>query len=154
MKVHPRLPESCGLAITASQISGEQPDWHLHLVGAFHYWILNAHPVALMGYLVALEWSVPSPAFIEGICARAGLPLESFMCSLHHARLDPDHRADMEALLDGLPIQPFHETLLGLGLLHSFQSMASLFRDLAEGPLSPASEFPGAPFTTHLQEAP
>ena len=32
MKVHPRLLESCWLALSASQISsGEQPDWHLHL---------------------------------------------------------------------------------------------------------------------------
>ncbi len=31
MKVHPSLLEGCWLALSASQISGEQPDWHLHL---------------------------------------------------------------------------------------------------------------------------
>ena len=32
MDVHPSLPESWWLALSASQISGEQPDWHLHLI--------------------------------------------------------------------------------------------------------------------------
>jgi hypothetical protein len=31
MDVHPNLPESCWLALSASQNSGEQPDWHLQL---------------------------------------------------------------------------------------------------------------------------
>ncbi len=145
------------LGTTREEVLSRVPSaWAATLVGAFHYWIRNAHPISLMGYLIALEWSIPSPRYIEEISAGAGLPLEAFSCAMHHARLDHGHRAAMEAVLDALPIRPFQETLVGLGLMHSCRSMASLFTTLAEAPLSNprAPMLLGAPSSTLLQEAP
>lgn len=130
--------------------------WAASLVGAYHYWVRYAHPVALMGYLIGLEWTSPRLAFIEGIGARGGVPMEAFTCALNHARLDPGHRAEMEQVLDDLSLDPGQEALLGLSLLHACQSLAALFQRLvSEPPFPPRSPArAGDSFSTSLMEAP
>lgn len=97
------------------------------LVGAQYYWIRHAHPCALLGYLVALEWAHPDPAYFDRAAARAGLPPEAFSCFRRHAQLDPGHRTEMEVLLDTQPFTEAQEALMGLSLLHSCQGVAALY---------------------------
>ncbi len=96
------------------------------LVGAQYYWIRQAHPCALLGYLISLEWATPDPAVFEAASLRSGWPPEAFTCFRRHAQLDPGHRADMEVLLDRLPFTEAQEALMGLSLLHSCTAVAAL----------------------------
>lgn len=97
------------------------------LVGAQYYWMRHAHPVALLGYLITLEWATPDPAAFDRAAGRSGLPPEAFTCFRRHAQLDPGHRAEMAALLDRLPFTEAQEALMGLSLIHSCQGVATLY---------------------------
>jgi hypothetical protein len=100
------------------------------LVGAHYHWIHHAHPVAILGYLAVLEGEPPDPAHFEAASARTGLPLAAFRTFIVHARLDPDHRDDLFAALDALPLEPYHLQLLSLSALHACQALEALPRSI------------------------
>jgi pyrroloquinoline quinone (PQQ) biosynthesis protein C len=74
------------------------------LLGAQYYWIRHAHPVALLGCFAVLEGSPPTLAALAALERRSGAPARAFRTFRKHARLDPRHRADLDALVDELPL--------------------------------------------------
>lgn len=119
------------LGVSAAELVARPPSpFAAALVGAQYFWIHHAHPVALLGYLAALEWEHPEPAWFDAVAARTGLPTEAFSCYRRHAQLDPAHRAEMEALLDALPLTEYQRSLLGLSVLHTSQALADLYAGL------------------------
>jgi hypothetical protein len=95
------------------------------LVGAQYYWIEHHHPVALLGYIFALE-DGPDDAdrFLDELRARSGFPETAFRTLRHHGRLDPGHRADLDRLVDRLPLERAHKDAIGVSLAHTAASMA------------------------------
>jgi len=98
------------------------------LIGAQYYWIFHRHPVALLGFL-ELEAFHPDGPTVERMIATTGLPRDGFRQLIIHSKLDVVHARDLHRLLDTLPLEPWHEELIGLSAL---QTMALLAEALLE----------------------
>lgn len=86
-------------------------------VGAQYYWIHHVHPVALLGYLEALEGEpVPLPA-VQYAMQHSGLPAAAFRTVLIHAENDPHHSADLDRLIDALPLGGEHSAMVGISAI-------------------------------------
>jgi heme oxygenase-like protein len=95
------------------------------LVGAQYYWIEHHHPVALLGYIFVLE-DGPDDAerFLDELRVRSGFPDAAFRTLRHHGRLDREHRADLDRLVDRLPLERTHKDAIGVSLAHTAASLA------------------------------
>jgi RimJ/RimL family protein N-acetyltransferase len=103
------------------------------LVGAQHYWIYYAHPVALLGYMAVLEGCTASVDSIEAFIERTGYPREALRTLLHHAKVDPGHSADLDDLIDSLPLTQRHVDLMGLSAIHTATKLMELSAEAGRG---------------------
>jgi hypothetical protein len=94
------------------------------LVGAQYYWVEHHDPLALLGYLVALESYPASSALLDTLQERSRMPAAAFRAIRMHAENDVGHRKVFDALLDSLPLRPEHEALLGVSAIHTTMSLA------------------------------
>ena len=86
-------------------------------------WIRERHPVAVLGFL-ELETRYAELQVVEQLIARSGLPRAAFGQLLLHARLDAMHAAQLDQVIDTLPLTPAHEQLIGLSALTTFRLVA------------------------------
>jgi hypothetical protein len=100
------------------------------LIGAQYYWIHHEHPVALFGYMAALEGGVASSAFVEELVAESGLPRAGLRTLLHHAEIDVEHGSDLLDLLDALPLTERHRTAIGTSAISTVVMLAKLADDV------------------------
>lgn len=100
------------------------------LVGAQYYWVLHHHPVAIIGYLAVLEDSPPSLVFIDQLQAHTGFPDAALRMVREHGRFDPEHRADLDRLVDSLPLSAAHERMIGISLVHTVSGIVAAMEDL------------------------
>ncbi len=103
-----------------------------NLIGAQYAWIFHGHPVALLGYMIQLEGNPPTRQHIEEIREVTGYPAEAFRCLLVHAENDPHHDADLNELLDAMPLTPAQNTLVAMSALHAAESIAALLDHLVD----------------------
>jgi hypothetical protein len=96
------------------------------LVGAQFYWIQYAHPVAILGYIAALECDPTPESAVEEAIRNSGLPAAAFRTILMHSRLDPLHRDDFNAMLDGLPLTEDQSSLIGISAFHTACTLNSI----------------------------
>ena len=96
------------------------------VVGAQYYWIYHDHPIALFGYMAALEGCIASADSIEAFITRTGMPREGLRTLLLHARVDPQHATDLDNLIDRLPLNSRHTAAMGLSALHTVSLLATL----------------------------
>jgi hypothetical protein len=89
------------------------------LAGAQYYWIRHQHPVGLLGHLAFVEGDPPEPGLSERLRAATGYPPAAFRSIRRRERLDVRHREELYEVIDSLPLEPEHETLLGVSALHS-----------------------------------
>jgi hypothetical protein len=101
------------------------------LVGAEYYWILQYHPVAVLGYL-ELEAFHPNVESVELLIEKTGLPREGFRQLILHAKLDVAHADELHRVIDALSLEPHHERLLGMSALHSIALLADALLDVVE----------------------
>jgi Iron-containing redox enzyme len=94
------------------------------MVGAQYYWVLHNHPVALLGFLTALESNPPSRSLIDELIARTGHPPKAFRTLIEHADLDPHHEEELYGLLDELLLTREQSTVLGLSAIHTLHMTA------------------------------
>jgi hypothetical protein len=104
------------------------------LVGAEYFWIFHYHPVAVLGFL-ELEACHPHPPTVEQLIEKTGLPREGFRQLLLHARLDVVHAEELHRVLDSLPLEPYHEQLIGLSALHTMSLLIESLLGVVEGPV-------------------
>ena len=102
----------------------------LQLVGSQYYWIHHYNPVAMLGYIAVLEGTPPESEFIEDVARRNKLTLQAFSSFLLHAKIDPRHRADLDLLLDVLPLTHEHLGLVGLSAVQTIQYMTAVLADV------------------------
>jgi hypothetical protein len=102
----------------------------LQLVGSQYYWIHHYNPVAMLGYIAVMEGTPPESEFIEDVARRNKLPLEAFSSFLLHAKIDPRHRADLDSLLDILPLSNEQLGLIGLSAVQTIQYLAEVLTDV------------------------
>jgi hypothetical protein len=91
------------------------------LVGAQYYWIEHYHPVALLGYLEVAEGYPPTKELVAELIAKTGYPRSAFRAMARHAALDLRHRRDLHRMIDGLPLTPTQEALIGLSAIQTVQ---------------------------------
>jgi hypothetical protein len=102
----------------------------LQLVGSQYYWIYHYNPVAMLGYIAVMEGTPPETEFIEDVARRNKLPMEAFSSFLFHAKIDPRHRADLDSLLDILPLSNEQLGLIGLSAVQTIQYLAEVLTDV------------------------
>lgn len=100
------------------------------LVGVQYYWIHHYNPIALAGYIAAMEGSPDPVEFIEALAARNNLPLKCFSSFLYHAKIDHQHRRELDAVLDELPLTPAHLELIGISSLRTIRTMTEILEDI------------------------
>jgi hypothetical protein len=108
------------------------------LAGSQYYWIEHHHPVALLGYIRVLEANAPAPWLADRLAARTGLPAAAFRTVREHAALDTGHLADLDELLDSLPLTAAQQVAVGVSALRTADGVARLFTQLAAAQGGPA----------------
>ena len=102
------------------------------LVGAQYYWIQHVHPVGLLGYIGLLEGYPPARQDIERMRQATGYGPEAFRTLLLHADLDPRHGAELDDLLDSLPLTDLHRNVMGLSAISSVQMCAQALQEVLD----------------------
>ena len=102
----------------------------LHIVGSQYYWIHHYNPVALLGYIAVMEGTPPESEFIKDVARRNKMPLEAFSSFMLHAKIDPKHRADLDLLVDTLPLRNEQLGLIGLSALQTIQYLKAVLADV------------------------
>jgi len=102
----------------------------IEIVGAQYYWIHHYHPIAILGYIAVMEGTPSSTAFFEDVARRNHLPFEAISSFLYHARIDPKHKADLDRLIDSLPMKPSHMELIGLSAIQTIHNLTVMFEEI------------------------
>jgi Iron-containing redox enzyme len=101
------------------------------LVGAQYYWILEHHPVAVLGFLELESFHAEQP-MVERLIEATGLPREGFRQLLLHAKLDIAHARELHRVIDDLPLEPYHERLIGLSALQTIALLSEVLLEVVE----------------------
>ena len=122
------------LGVPAGEVWARPPaDSTARAVGAQYYWIRHHHPVALLGYVAVLEGRPPSVEFLDRTVEATGLPRAAFRTLYTHAQSDVGHRLDLHALLDGLPLESRHESLVARSAFHTVAELAETLLRVVDG---------------------
>lgn len=103
------------------------------IIGMQYFWILQCHPVAILG-LLQLEAYHPRVPAVEQLIERTGLPRDGFRQLLLHAELDVQHAEDLCLVLDSLPLEPPHEALISLSALQTMALLIEAWLDVVTDP--------------------
>jgi hypothetical protein len=85
----------------------------------------------VLGFL-QLERFHPRRGSVEQLIETTGLPREGFGQLLLHAELDVEHAAELDRVIDDLPLEPFHEELIGLSALQTIGLLSEVLLDVVE----------------------
>ncbi|WNI26333.1 iron-containing redox enzyme family protein [Streptomyces sp. ITFR-16] len=129
------LTDAAAAGTTPGALTAPTPPAHIAaLVGAQYYWIEHSHPVALLGYIAVLEGNAPAPGLAARLARETGLPHAAFETVRLHADLDDGHSADLDRLIDRLPLDPAQRSLVAVSALHTVAALAELFDRIATAP--------------------
>lgn len=103
------------------------------LVGAQYYWLRHHHPVSLLGHMAVVEGRPPQPGFAARLREATGYPESAFRTIARHEQLDAGHQDELYDLIDSLPLEPAHETMMGISALHTVGAAVDVFDALAAG---------------------
>ncbi len=117
----------------AAFLARQPPPTLAALVGSQYYWIFHYHPVALLGYIAAFEGYPPSVELIEELMGLTGFERDAFRTLLKHAELDPGHAAELDELVDRLPLTDEHRAVMGLSAMHSTITYTRALDEMIEG---------------------
>ena len=121
------------LGVERSEVLAHVPSANVaSLIGAQYYWILHAHPVAVLGFLAGLEREPPSLEFIDDLIRRTGHDPAAFRTLIAHAERDPDHRDELDELLDRIQLTSDQWLLVSLSAMHSVHALASVLDEVVE----------------------
>lgn len=110
------------------------------LVGAQYYWILHYHPVALLGYIALLEGYPITNDEVALLQERTRFPVDAFRTLAKHAELDPHHGAELDEVIDSLPLDPPRREVMGLSALSSVRLMTIVIDDILARPVGPRTD--------------
>lgn len=107
------------------------------LIGTQLFRIHHAHPVTILGFLWP-EVYPPRAAGVERLIETTGLPREGFRQLLLHSTVDLRHGKELQDVVDSLPLEPWHEQLIGLSALQTMSFLIDAWLDVvaAAGPQS------------------
>jgi hypothetical protein len=110
------------------------------LIGTQYFWVVQCHPVAILG-LLELEAYHPYAPSVERLIEKTGLPRDGFRQLLLHADLDVEHADELHRVMDSLPLEPHHEQLIGLSALQTMAFLIDAWLEIVAdgGPVAGAS---------------
>lgn len=97
------------------------------MVGAQYYWLRHSDPVALLGYIAVLEGDPPREDELEAAAKRTGLPHEAFRTFISHAKLDPNHKQELDDFIDSLPLTTTQQTSLTVSAVSTIAGLRRIF---------------------------
>ncbi|RKN43944.1 hypothetical protein D7294_09670 [Streptomyces hoynatensis] len=100
------------------------------LVGAQHYYLRHAHPVALLGHIALLERHRPGRTLAAALARQTGLPPGAFRTLTGHVAPPAGRRAALEALLARPPAGERGRRVLTAGALATAEGLVELFSAL------------------------
>ena len=100
------------------------------LVGPQYYWTLHVDPVAVLGYLAALERDPPSLEFIDQLIEKTGHDRTAFRTLIAHARRDPAHADELDELLDRIELTEDQWLLVSLSAMNSVRMLARVLKEI------------------------
>jgi hypothetical protein len=117
---------------------GLPPPEIAELMGTLHFWIRHTHPVAALSYFYIVERDPPTVEMLDWVVER-GVPRDALETFYRHAKIDIAHGHELEALIDSLPLEPSHVTLLALSATAVLRQLARIYETS-----SIFARFPGA----------
>jgi pyrroloquinoline quinone (PQQ) biosynthesis protein C len=102
------------------------------LVGAQYYWVLHVDPVAVLGYLAALERDPPSLEFIDDFVQRTGHDRAAFRTLIAHAERDPGHAEELDDLLDRIELTDEQWLLVSLSAMNTVHMLAMVLKEIVQ----------------------
>jgi hypothetical protein len=121
------------LGVDRSAVLARVPSANVaRLVGAEYYWVLHVDPVAVLGYLAALERDPTPLEFIDELIRRTGYERAAFRTLIAHAERDPDHARELDELLDRIELTNEQWELVTLSAMNSVQQLARVFDDIVQ----------------------
>jgi pyrroloquinoline quinone (PQQ) biosynthesis protein C len=100
------------------------------LVGAQYYWLHHADPIALLGYVAVLEGDPPREDELEAAAHRTGLPHDAFRTFISHAKLDPNHKQELDDFIDSLLLSSQQQSLLTVSAITTVDGLRKVFATL------------------------
>jgi hypothetical protein len=100
------------------------------VIGPLYYWVLHTHPVTILSYFFVVEGNPFTVELLDEVVARTGLPPEALRTFRRHAHLDIRHAAEISRLLDELPLEKRHMTLLEMSALSVVEQLARFMERL------------------------
>ncbi len=141
------------LGMDRSKVLGHVPSPNVaRLVGAQYYWVLHVDPVAILGYLAALERDPPSLAFIDELIQRTGHDRSAFRTLIAHAERDPDHAEELDDLLDRIELTDEQWLLVSLSAMNSVHMLAMVLKEIVQpASMSPTGTEPAHSWLGHAE---
>lgn len=132
------------LGVDQSSVLAHVPSANVaRLVGAQYYWVLHAHPVAVLGYLAGLERDPPSLEAIDDLVERTGHDRPAFGTLIAHAERDPDHAEELDDLLDRIELTEEQWLLVSLSAMNSVHMLAMVLKEVVQpDAMAPAGSEP------------
>lgn len=100
------------------------------MIGTQYYYIKHVHPVSMLAYLAVIEGSPPRREELDRVAATQAVPKASLRSFYKHAEFDIGHSEELWSLIDRLPLEPWHETLLGLNVMVVTDQLATSMEDV------------------------
>jgi hypothetical protein len=94
--------------------------------------VRHDHPVALLGYIAVFEGRPPSVEFLDWMVETTGVSGSAFRTLYRHAQTDVGHGDVLRALLDRLPLEPRHESLLTRSAFHTVAELGETLLRIVE----------------------
>jgi hypothetical protein len=102
------------------------------MVGSIYYWVLHAHPVAVLGYCAIFEATPPSHEFVDRLEICTGFVPGAFN-SLRRQSVRDVNRADVIfGLIDGLPLTTGLRALINMAALQTADLLVAAGDELLE----------------------
>jgi heme oxygenase-like protein len=101
------------------------------MVGAQYYWLHHAHPISLLGYIAVLEGDPPREDELEAAAIRTGFPHDAFRTFISHAKLDPNHRQELDDFIDSLSLTSQQQSLLAVSAITTVGGLRNVFAALS-----------------------
>lgn len=106
------------------------------LIGTQFFRIRHGHPVAILGFL-CMELYPPDARSVEHLIERTGLPRDGFRQLLLHSEVDVRHGDELREVIDSLPLEPWHEELIGLSALQTMSFLIDAWLDVVDSDVGP-----------------
>jgi hypothetical protein len=106
------------------------------LIGTQFFRIRHGHPVAILGFL-CMELYPPDARAVERLIERTGLPRDGFRQLLLHSEVDVRHGDELREVIDSLPLEPWHEELIGLSALQTMSFLIDAWLDVVDADVGP-----------------